>query len=297
MKNAFIFLVSMILLISCENGQDKPGDGNPVSDTNSAATILRIGDNISFDYGEILLYDSSSHVLIFNNIHPEFEKLKDVPFEMCSNGDAVYQGHFWPAYLSSLPDGPYIMNNPLALQNFALKIDFMSLNNKPDPRNDLRFINTLKDHNLLQAGLSVRIRKIESTGSLLSFNFTVTNMDKNELLILDPDEMGINLFHYFTNGLVIRNLSSGIVTNATVTPKTPVPLNGFQSAWLANLSPGATRSYTFLYSLKTPLNPGEYMVTFLYPGLTSQVDILNLFQKGTRIWLGDATTSAKLTVH
>jgi hypothetical protein len=122
-------------------------------------------------------------------------------------------------------------------------------------------------------------------------------MDKSELLILDPDVMGLNLFHYFTNGLVIRNLSSGVVTNATITPKTPVPLYGFQDAWLASLSPGATKSYTFLYSLKTPLNPGEYLVSFLYPGLSYQVDFKNLYQNGTRIWLGDATTSSKMTVR
>lgn len=297
MKNVFLLFASIVLLISCENGKENPDNGNPVNDSGSAATVLRIGDNMSFDYGEIHLYDSSSHVLIFNDIHPEFEKLRDIPFEICSNGQTIYQGHFWPAYLSSMPDGPYMMNNPLMLKNYALKIDFMSLNNKPDVRNDKRFISSLIQHNLLHSGLSVRIRKIETNGSIISFNFTVTNMDIAELLILDPDVMGLNLFHYFTNGLVIRNLSSGMITNATITPKTPVPLNGFQTSWLTSLSPGATKSYTFLYSLKNPLNAGEYSVSFLYPGLGYQVDLQNLYQKGTRIWLGDVTTTSKLTVR
>jgi len=297
MKNILRLLISLIFLVACEGGSENTDYGDLVNGNTQPSVILSIGDYISFDYDEIHLYDSSSHVLIFEDIHPEFEKLKDVSFGICANGETIYQGNFWPSYLSSVPDGVYISNYPFLLQNYALKIDYRSNNNNKDPRNDPRFINSLRDRNLLHSGLAVKISKIESNGSFISFSFTVTNMDKTELLILDPDETGLDLFHYFTNGLVIRNLSNGSVTNATIPPKTPVSLNGFQSAWLTSLSPGTTKSYTFLYSLNSRLNPGEYLVSFVFPGLTSQVDILNLYQKGARIWLGNVAVSASLTVQ
>lgn len=296
MKNFLLLLATIILFASCES-ENEPDNNELNNDPSGAEIVMIIDDFISFDYDEIHLYDSSSHVLIFKDIHPEFEKLKNVTFDMCAKGNVVYRGYFWPTYLSSLPDGPYISNNPMDLQNYALRIDFMSINNKPDPRNDQRFINALRDHDLLHSGLSLRIGKVESNGSLISFSFSITNMDRSELLVMDPDAMGLNLFHYFTNGLVLRNLSTGAVTTATIAPKTPVPLNGFRNEWLSRISPAATKSYTFLYTPGTRLMPGEYSVSFTYPGLTYQVDIMNLYQEGTRVWLGSVTSQARLTIQ
>jgi hypothetical protein len=297
MKNIVLLIAVLGFLVACKKGGDNPDVGNPGGGNIPSSVILRIGDNITYDYDEIHLYDSSSHVLIFKEIHPEFDKLKDATFEACAEGDTVYQGHFWPAYFSSMPIGAYISNNPLFLQNYALKIDFRSSNNNKDLRNDPRFIKSLSDRNLLHSGLAVKISKIESNGSLISFTFTVTNMDNANLLILDPDLVGVNVFHYFTNGLSIKNISTGATTHVTIPPKAPVPLNGFLPTWLSSLSPTTTKSYTFLYSLGSALSPGEYSVTFLYPGLTSQVDIMNLYQKGTRIWLGDLTVTGKMTIQ
>lgn len=296
MKNILTLIASLGFLVACEKGGN-PDGGNPGGGNIPSSVILRIGDNITYDYDEIHLYDSSSHVLIFKEIHPEFDKLKDVTFEACAEGDTIYQGHFWPAYLSSMPIGAYISNNPLFLQNYALKIDFRSSDNNKDLRNDPRFIKSLQNRDLLHSGLAVKISKIESNGSLISFTFTITNMDNVNLLILDPDLVGVNVFHYFTNGLSIKNLSNGATTHATIPPKAPVPLNGFLPTWLSSLSPATTKSYTFLYSLSTALSPGEYSVSFLYPGLTSQVDIANLYQKGTRIWLGNVTVTGKMTIQ
>ena len=297
MKNILILIASLVFFVACEKGGDNPDGGNPGGGNIPSSVILTIGDNISYDYDEIHLYDSSSHVLIFKEIHPEFDKLKDVPFGICAAGDTVYQGQFWPAYLSSMPAGAYISNNPLFLQDYALKIDFQSSNsNIRDLRNDPSFIKELTDRNLLHSGLAVKISKIESNGSLISLTFTVTNMDNVNLLVLDPDLVGVNVFHYFTNGLSIKNISTSAITHVTIPPKAPVPLNGFLPTWLSSLSPSTTKSYTFLYSLGTALSPGEYSVTFLYPGLTSQVDIMNLYQKGTRIWLGDVTVTGKMTI-
>lgn len=295
MKKAFLYILSFLILAGCEKGSGKPDEGDLYKDTNKVSVILRIGDNITFDYDEIHLYDSSSHILYFEEIHPEFEKLKNVPFRIYADETEIYQGEFWPMYLSASPSGPYIANNPMRLQSYALKIDFAG--NTPDPRNSPRLIRELIERNLLHSGISLRISTVESNGSLISFTFNITNMDKTDLFVMDPEQMGLGLFHYFTNGLSIRNINTGSVVKATITPKTPVPLNGWQPEWLTKVSPGATRSYTFMYPVNPRLGPGQYDVSFIYPGLTSQVDINKLYNNGARIWLGEVSTTKRFTIE
>lgn len=295
MKSFLLYILSALLVLSGCEKTDNPDNGELYKDTNKVSVILRIGDNITFDYDEIHLYDSSARILYFKEIHPEFEKLKNVPFIFYADEKMIYEGEFWPMYLSSSPSGPYIANNPMRLQNYALKIDFAGKG--PDPRNNPLLIRELMDRNLMHQGILLGISRVESNGSLISFTFNITNMDKTDLYVMDPEQMGLGLFHYFTSGLSIKNINTGSVVTATIAPKTPVPLNGWQPDWLTRVSPGATRSYTIMYPLNPRLGPGEYDVTFIFPGLTSQVEINKLYQDGARIWLGEVSTTTRLTIE
>lgn len=81
-------------------------------------------------------------------------------------------------------------------------------------------------------------------------------MDQSELLILDPDKMGLNLFHYFTNGLIIRNLSNNTSTIVKIQYQTPSPWNGWHIEWLYRMSPGETKAYVFNYPISSPQSRG-----------------------------------------
>jgi hypothetical protein len=283
----YLLLVSVIVLglTACESNKE----------TLYQDIVFKIGQDLNYKYSDIELYDSSTHILYFKETHPEFDKITQSTFAFLANGAEVYTGSFWPAYLNSMPSGPFI-SSPSLYQNYALRVENWNTVNT-DPRNDPQFIQSLKEHNLLHSGLSVLINPLVINGNQLSFSFTVTNHDLSDLLIIDPDKTGPNLFHYFTNGLIIRNLNYDIVFSSNIEYATPSPWNSWKIEWLSLLRSGESRQFTINYTIGTPINPGEYNALFVFPGLEFQVKREELFQAGGRIWLGDVQANKKITIQ
>ncbi len=298
MKNCLPVIFLMIFaLVSCEKSGSESDPGPNINlDSLGSAPFFQIGDNIVYDYSEITLYDSSTHIIYFGENHPEFDKLRQPSFVLYAEGDTIYEGDIWPGYFSSLPSGAYISSAPFFYQNYALRIEYRQ-GSEPDRRNDPRIIKSLKDRGLLHSGLQIVITSLEINGSQARLSFAVTNMDKSVLLILDPDKMGHKLFHYFTNGLYLRNTANNNLTESKLEFQTPVPWNGWNKDWLTKLDPENSRSFTLNYIFDQAVNPGNYLAFINYPGLSSQVDINELFQTSGRIWLGSVTAVINISVH
>ena len=131
---------------------------------------------------------------------------------------------------------------------------------------------------------------------VLTFKFTVTNQDISDLLILDLDKTGPNLFHFFTNGLSLRKLSYEEVFSSQITPQIPSPQNSWKTDWLSKLKSGDSRQFTVNYSINSLINPGDYNASFEFPGLTHGVTKDQLFQDNIRIWIGDIFVNKKIAV-
>ena len=257
--------------------------------------LFTTDDGMVYSYSDLELYDSSTHIFYLKSGHPEFKNNESSNFSLFAKGEEIYKGVFWPSYSSSMPSGPYISSFNSFYPDFTIRIEHMAVDNKPeDPRNDARIISALSDHNLLHSGLSVSFSSIDFEGGQLIFKFTVTNQDVSDLLIIDPDKTGLNLFHYFTNGLIIRQLTNEEVFSAHIIPEIPSPWNSWKTDWLSELKSGETRQFTINYSINSPLVPGEYIVSFEYPGLALGVTIDNLFQGDNRIWIGDISIFRKI---
>lgn len=287
MKKFLLIGTAIILAFtSCENRISNPDE-----------YLFKADNGLEYKYSDCELYDSSTHILYLKTIHPEFNNEISSGFSLFANGEEIYKGVFWPMYSSSLPYGPYISSFSSFYPDFTIRIEHMTIDNKPsDPRNDPRIISALKDHNLLHSGLSVSINSINIVGAQLTFKFTVTNQDISDLLILDLDKTGPNLFHYFTNGLSLRKLTYEEVFSSQITPQIPSPQNSWKTDWLSKLKSGDSRQFTVNYSINSPINPGDYNASFEFPGLTHGVTKDQLFQDNIRIWIGDIFVNKKIAV-
>jgi hypothetical protein len=297
------FLVSYILFIgvslaSCEISNQEP---EPIPDNDSIPVIkpdpeyfFKIDKNLYYRYSDIELYDSSTHILYFKTIHPEFEKYSQSYFSIIVNSDTVYKGDFWPMFRSDSPQRVIIATYPFWLQNYALWIENYR-NVKPDLRNAPSIIGALKEHNLLHSGILVEIKNLEITGTQAAFSFSVTNKDQSALWVMDPDKMGINLFHYFTNGLLLEKSNSSY-TYLKVPSQSPESFKTWKIEWLTKLNTGDTKTFNFTYPLSSSIAPGEYTVTFLYPGFLFQVSKDQLIHDNARIWLGEVRTSLRISI-
>jgi hypothetical protein len=289
----------MLLLTSCKKDKSDQESGlnqdtDPVTNPDPEV-FFKIGSNLYYKYNDLELYDSSTHIMYFKTSHPEFEKNSGSTFAVIVKSDTIYRGDFWPAIRSDLPTRPYISTWPFWLQNFALWIDNRE-NIKPDLRNSLSIIQSLKERKLLHSGLLVVINSLEITSSKATFSFSVTNKDQSPLLVMDPDKMGLNLFHYYTNGLVFRKSNNGSPFYVKVAYQAPSPYNSWRSDWLTQVNPNDSKTFIINYPLDSPIASGEYNVTFDYPGLSQQVSRDQIIQGNVRIWLGKITASVKIAI-
>jgi len=263
---------------------------------NNSEIFFRIGSGPEYKFSDIELYDTSAHVLYFTKAHDEFNEIEGGSFTFLDNGDPIYTGSFWPGYSSSSPSGPFIMSMPFMYGNYALRIENWHSDN-PDIRTDPRMISVLKQHDLLHSGLAITSSSIEITGTQLTFRFTVKNHDQSDLMIIDPDKTGPNLFHYFTNGLYIKDLAHNEVFSSSIEHQAPDPWNSWKIDWLSELKSGESKEYDISYAINDALNPGEYYYSFEFPGLSYQVKKDQLYQGNSRIWLGGISLKKRITIN
>jgi hypothetical protein len=283
-KIVLIGIMILLNLTSCEKYDSRTGSD----------VFFKIGRGKEFKFDDFKLYDSSTHILYLKEEHNVLTELLSDSFTFLDNGDTIYAGIFVPGYSSFIPAGPMIPS-PSMYGNHALRIEIWR-DSKPDIRNSPRIIELLKEHNLLHSGLSGTVDFVEIIGTQLSFGFTIVNHDLTDLLIIDLNKTGPNLFHYFTNGLYLRDLDHNEVFSSTIDHQKPEPWNSWKSEWLSTLKPGNSKSFTINYTIETPINPGEYNVLFEFPGLAYQVSKDQLFQGNNRIWLGDITLRRKIAI-
>jgi hypothetical protein len=286
MKRTALILIALIsILSSCEK---------PVEVTDQDV-FFKIGKEKAFRFDDIELYDSSTHIIYFKESQNEFSEILQGPFSFFDKGDTIYSGSFWPGYSSFIPRGPIILSPPNMYGDYALRIEIW-MGDKPDVRNSPEIIALLKKHGLLHSGLSGSVDFVETGENQLSFGFTIVNNDLTDLMILDLNKTGPNLFHYFTNGLYLRDQNHNEVFSGTIPLQKPEPWNSWKADWLSLLKSGDSISFTINYPVEAPISPGEYNLLFEFPGLAYQVSKDQLFKDDYRIWLGDITLRGKVTI-
>lgn len=259
--------------------------------------ILKTDGGFSFKYSEIELYDSSTHIFYFKNSHPDFKTSSNDKFSVLADGQMIYQGYFLAPYSSFIPAGPFIFSFYKFGPDHFFEIQSWFPDHIKDSRNDPRIIDALKQHGLLHSGLKVSIDSIKNNGSQLIFKFTVTNADLSDLMILDLDKTGVNLFHYFTNGLSLYDSENNVVFKSNIDSSAPSSFMDWSLDWLSVLKSGDSKHFTINYILNTKINSGEYQASFEYPGLYFQIPKEQLYQNSKRIWLGDLQVNKHIKMN
>lgn len=283
----FIGIAIILVLTSCEK----------TSYNAEYDVLLKTESGFSFKYSDFELYDSSSHIFYFNKSHPEFKTTSNDKFSILADGQIVYQGYFLAPYSSFIPSGPFIFSFYKFGPNHFFEIEAWFPDNLKDSRNDPRIIDALKQHGLLHSGLKVTIDSIKNSGSQLIFNFTVTNSDLSDLMILDLDKSGVNLFHYFTNGLSIYDSAHNLVFESDIEFSAPGSFMDWRVDWLSALKSGESKQFTINYTPGSKINPGEYQASFKFPGLYFQIPKEQLYQNSKRIWLGDIQVNKEIKIN
>lgn len=189
------------------------------------------GDDIEF-------YDYSTHCIYLSKEKNEFFtkelsiSMNDQPFVVKANNKRCYIGSFHSGAMSLAPTKPHIDE----ISTMFFPTDVLYINpgwDSVDERNNTEIEISLKNMNKLHSGITIHIENIQvvdnSDTSSVLYTYELVNNDIDDLYVLDPDKMGSDLFHYFTNGIDFRN-DDGYFSSEYKNVKQPEPFDSWQSS-------------------------------------------------------------------
>ena len=255
---------------------------------------MTIDDKVVLAAKDIDYYDLSTHFIYLKGTNSFLDdKLVRDSFQMCADGEKIYKGVFQSVAMSSFPIGPAIYIPGIFYGDYLIPIEFGSYidqNGKripqKDPRSDSRILTALRSHNQLHAGLTCKISSVQfNSGGKVSLELELINNDSFNYYYLDPEKMGVGLFHYFTNGLSLWSSSQLKSFTNHIEHIQPEPWDSWQMDWLSLIRSQEKKTIRINYTNFDPIDSGQYKLYFMFPGL-SHVDKADLIQHNGRIWLG-----------
>ena len=248
---------------------------------------------------DIEYYDYSTHIVYLKNEFKIYDNsISDIsvfgkPFVVIVNGERQYLGAIWPGLSSSIFFGPVINVAPRVYPDDIIHISLeqYSFQQSQDLRenDEIRdaLINTSKYH----AGLECTVDTIEildnnqeNNTCTLKYTYTIRNNDIFNLFIFDPDKMGSGLFHYFTNGVYLRNENN--LYQSTTGHTSPDPWNSWELNWLSLILSGDSITKTLIKTGYPFIPSGSYDCYFRFPTLSHQLSKEERILPDGRIWIG-----------
>ncbi len=298
MKSYLLFF-AMGLFIFCGCEHDEPV-------VSGAGVSMTVGDKVVLTSKDIDYYDLSSHFIYLkkaNSFLTDDKFVRD-SFEVYANGEKIYKGEFRSWAMSSMPFGPAIYTPSLFHGDYVIPIVFGSYTDQNgkkvpavDPRSDERIISALKSWNQLHVGLKCEIKSVGiNAGGKVSLILELTNNDSFNYYYLDPEKMGLGLFHYFTNGLSLWSPTLKKSFDNHVQHIQPQSWDSWNISWMSVIHSNERKTISINYTNFDPLSAGHYKLYFQFPGL-QQVEKDDLVQRNGRIWLGTLDLSQDFEIR
>ena len=251
---------------------------------------------------DIQFYDFSSHCIYLKGDKSQFFENDtgryllftpfrvSQPFIVVANKERCYIGSFHSLMLSTAPRGPYMDEFDIG----CYPRDVMHISkgwiDTVDIRSDSRIKNVLISLGLYHGGISVDLKSVNiienADTSTVEYIFRIANIDHDNLYVIDPDRMGVDLFHYFTNGIVFRG--DGIQFQSMY-KKVATPSTSWDAAWFTEISVNSSIERTVRLRGYPKLLPGKYRCDFTFSD--PKVEKENRYLSGGRIWLGSVVPS------
>jgi hypothetical protein len=142
------------------------------------------------------------------------------------------------------------------------------------------FRQALENAGFLREGITVEMLNLERKNTTtLKYTIRVTNNDKENIYVLDPNKMGVGRFHYFTNGVTVRKNEVSYYSEIE-----SIASDEIKTSWYYMLGPQKSMDRTVELNGFTNLPTGNVHFRFSFPG--SKVEKGEWKKSDGRIWLG-----------
>lgn len=306
-KKIIVLFILSLIIFSCEDGIDSKSTGNFaiyfMKDSDLSYTDvyelniddLELSDNKWLSSDDIELYDFSTHYIYLNNgktgffsdyLDGEaiFTDFVTKPFVVIAAGERIYLGSLLSSLSSIRYAGPSIMDFSITYYpEDIIPIEYGVMEN--GPRSDIRIKNALINENIYHGGLELALSDIvvleNSDTSTVQYTYTLTNNDLDNLYILDPDIVGSQVFHYYTNGVVFWNDATHYIESYyKITDNSE-----WSTSWFSEIKSGETITRTVILRGYPEIPRLSYKCHFRYSSPV-HIEKSDRTINNIRIWLG-----------
>jgi len=228
-----VFILSLLLFYGCLEKTDLVSVGDDENDfgiyfLNDA--LLTAHQAIEMDIhsldlkndpwisnNDIEFYDFSTHCIylkndksyFFDNYGGNFYQFNPTivgrPFVVIAGTERCYVGALHSGLLSMAPAFPYIDESDVSFfPEDVIHISRAWIDNEADTRSHLKVEEVLIERNLFHAGLEIELKSFglidNSDTATVDYTIKIKNNDRDDIYIIDPEKMGSERFHYYTNG-------------------------------------------------------------------------------------------------
>lgn len=257
---------------------------------------LLVNDSVVISHTDIEYYDINAHILYLKNEISYFSNPEKTGFfSIYANHEEIYKGRIWPGLSSSIHAGATIMPYFKANTKY-IHIDFnknVGKNKVKDMRNDERIVQALKKYNQFHLGLQYKIVSITNSLQHSTVEIQISNDDNIDYYYLDPERTGLELYHFYSNGLYFIRVSPTKTFKHHIKIKQPQPFDLLEKHWFSLIKSGEQKTMIISYNNFDILNSGKYKAYFSLgsPSLITPDKELNY--KNGRIWLGHILMEAE----
>ena len=286
MKTIVLLFAAIFLISSCSK-EDEYTFGDTISihlvkdgqitpkQTEANLDSLKLEESPVLEHSEIEFYDWSSHLFY----------AKSNVKERIKNGRCyLIKADNDPLFLACMNIGSSLGARGPQLSkwtDYILGIGYFENYHEENTAVHKKFKATLRNSNLLKNGIELDIVKLKrKNATTLLYTFEVTNIDTENIYVLNPDKMEPENFHYFTNGVGFEKDGVGYPPNS----KSKSPENGLPKDWFYKILPGEVMTCTVEQEGFSDIPTGEVSCGFTFPGYTPK-DIHWKAEDG-RYWLG-----------
>jgi hypothetical protein len=243
---------------------------------------------------DIQFYDYSTHCIYLKADASKFIKPPLKPFVVIANTKRGYIGEFFSFHTisSHVPELPYIVTNydyPKDVIRISEPIKFMVNWDSTDVRNDDSLKAALISLKLFHAGLNLELKSVNivdnSDTATVEYTYIISNNEKENLLVIDPDKMDSRIFHYFTDGVCFWVYDFHYyIKYVSEYKKVMKPLVDCDTSWFSEIQPNTKIERTVRIKGYPKIKSGKYRCDFKLSSPHVERESRNL-SRG-RIWLG-----------
>ena len=293
-------MILLLVVAGCETEKDPVDQPLDPSLHLTDGFCLVSNSRVVLNHYDIDYYDFSAHLIYLKDpgAYEEKFKVSGASATVYADSTRIYDLHFYSALASYIIEGPVIMVPQIFYPDYTVAIENFwtseQMAKEGDPRPDPRIREALEMYGQFRHGLQCEIASVQQTApGEVELKLELWNQDALNYYYWDPEKLGMERYHYVTNGLFLVDENGRHYRDHIQS----LSWDGADPDRLSLLESDSSVVLTLGYEEFDTLPPGTYDAYFRFPAQHHNIAREDLDLEDGRIWLGELQLYKQIVVE